>query len=319
MNDNILMFGADIFENVRSQKIGPLRWYVAKDVCEALDIHNSRDAVSRLDADERRTITMETSGGPQKMNAVSLPGIYRLIFSSRKEGAKAYQRWVTHDVLPLLTQESRHEIAVDSVGKQLSDLKGLLMQSGVVKPFVNPRYTFDNLMSRFLAAVPGNRPRDFYEAVGEWYGIAVPYSSKINITVKEWLLEHIPLEVMTEFVVGVESKTIIRCQTGRWISLNGVFGNTVDWERIKKEFGYRCAYCGKEHAALIPEHLVPQSVMSKTAPEKVDLIENIVPACVECNGGKGLLSLSDWYTKHPAFSKARLRKIQEHYRKYKLE
>lgn len=317
--NKILNFDGELFAGVRCQTVGPLTWYVANDVCSALGIANPRDAVSRLDDDERCVITVQTAGGHQKMNAVSPAGVYRLIFSSRKEIARQYQRWVTHDVLPFIDQETKHGTAVDGVGKRLDELMGLLKDSGVLKPFVNPRYTFDNLMNRFMAAVSGARPRDFYEAIGEWYGIVVPYSSKINITVKEWLLEHIPLEVMTEFVIGVESKTIIRSQTGRWVSLNGVFGNTVEWERIKKEFGYRCAYCGKEHVTLIPEHLVPQSVMSKAAPEKVDLIENIVPACAECNGGKGLLSLSDWYTKQHSFSKARLRKIQEHYRKYKFE
>lgn len=319
MNDSILMFGSDIFENVRSQKVGLLRWYVANDVCEALDIHNSRDAVSRLDSDERRTIIMDTPGGPQKMNAVSASGIYRLIFSSRKGIAKKYQRWVTHDVLPLISQESRHEIAVDSVGKQLDDLKGLLMQSGVVKPFVNPRYTFDNLMSRFMQAVPRSHARDFYEALGEWYGVKVPYSSAIHVTVKEWLLERIPMEIMSEFVIGVESKTIVKSQTGRWVSLNGAFGNQVEWERTKNEFGHKCAYCGKENVTLIPEHIVPQSVAAKVNPEGVDLVANIVPACAECNGSKKAKPFGKWYKEQSFFSQARLRKIQEHYRKYCIE
>ncbi|SFB09979.1 BRO-N domain-containing protein [Selenomonas ruminantium] len=317
--DKILLFGEDIFKDVRSVTEGPMRWYVANDVCRALGIKNSRDAVSRLDADERRMVTMKTNGGEQKMNAISVSGVYRLIFTSHKGFAKEYQRWVTHDVLPILNQEGKHGMAVDGVSKKLDELTELLTQSGIVKPFVNPRYTFDNLMSRFMQAVPRSHARDFYEALGEWYGLKVPYSSAIHVTVKEWLMERIPMEVMSEFVIGVETETIVKSQTGRWVSLNGAFGNQVEWERTKNEFGHKCAYCGKENVPLIPEHIVPQSIMSKENPKKVDLVENIVPACAECNANKKAQPFGKWYTEQPFFSKARLRKIQEHYRKYCLE
>lgn len=319
MSNDILTFGADKFKDVRSVTEGPMRWFVANDVCSVLGIKNARDAVARLDDDERRTITMQTPGGEQKMNAISISGVYRLIFSSHKGFAKEYQRWVTHDVLPLVSQDGEHGLALNGLSKKLDELTELLTQSGIVKPFVNPRYTFDNLLNRYIQATDGCHARDFYEALGEWYGVRVPYSSAISITVKEWLLEHIPMDVMTEFVVGVETKTIVRSQTGRWVSLNGVFGNSVEWERVKKEFGHKCAYCGKSHETLIPEHIVPQSVLGKVSPEKVDLIENIVPACGSCNAAKKLKTVREFFEKNEVFSQARLKKIQEHYRKYHIE
>lgn len=318
MND-LLNFDGELFAGVRSQKVGPLIWYVANDVCSALGIDNPRDAVARLDEDERHKITVDTAGGPQKVNAISPAGVYRLIFSSRKDIARIYQRWVTHDVLPFIQQEAKHGTAVDGVSKRLDVLMELLKNSGVLKPFVNPRYTFDNLMNRFMAAVPGTSPRGFYDALGEWYGVNVPYSSSIAITVKEWLLENIPIEAMQEFVVGVETHTIVLSQTGRWVSLNGVFGNSVEWKRVQKEFGNRCAYCGEENGTLIAEHIVPQSVMGKVHPERVDLVENIVPACPRCNSEKRLMSVADFYKKSRTFTKARLGKVQEHYRKYHIE
>ena len=313
---NLLNFDGELFDGVRRQTVGPLTWYVANDVCAALGINSPRDAVSRLDDDERTMLTVDTAGGPQKVNAVSAAGVYRLLLTSRKDIARMYQRWITHDVLPMFSQEAKHGVAVDGVSKRIDELMGLLKESGVLKPFVNPRYTFDNLMNRFLAAVPGTSPRGYYDALGDWYGVNVPYSSSIAITVKEWLLENIPLEVMQEFVVGVETHTIVPSQTGRWVSLNGVFGNSVEWKRTQKEFGNRCAYCGEEHGRLIAEHIVPQSVMGKVHPEKVDLVENIVPACSKCNGEKRLMSVADFYKKSRTFTKARLGKVQEHYRKY---
>ena len=75
--------------------------WVAADVCEALEIAKSRDAIARLDDDEKgRPAIVDTPGGPQEMATVTEPGLYSLIMRSRKPAAKSFQRWVTHEVLP---------------------------------------------------------------------------------------------------------------------------------------------------------------------------------------------------------------------------
>ena len=75
-------------------------WFVAADVCAALTIGNSRDAVSRLDDDEKGVATTDTPSGQQEMTIISEPGLYSLILTSRKPEAKRFKRWITHDVLP---------------------------------------------------------------------------------------------------------------------------------------------------------------------------------------------------------------------------
>ena len=75
-------------------------WFVAKDVCEVLGISKYRDAVTRLDSDEGCPVLVDTPYGKQEMIAVNEPGLYSLILRSRKPEAKAFKRWVTHDVLP---------------------------------------------------------------------------------------------------------------------------------------------------------------------------------------------------------------------------
>lgn len=75
-------------------------WFVAKDVCDILEISNSRDAVSKLDADEKGVANTDTLGGAQQTTIISEPGLYKLIMRSRKPEAKEFQRWVTHEVLP---------------------------------------------------------------------------------------------------------------------------------------------------------------------------------------------------------------------------
>jgi prophage antirepressor-like protein len=75
-------------------------WFVAKDICEILEISNNRDAVARLDEDEKGVGIIDTLGGPQETNIVNEAGLYSLILTSRKSEAKAFKRWVTHEVIP---------------------------------------------------------------------------------------------------------------------------------------------------------------------------------------------------------------------------
>lgn len=86
-------------------------WFVAKDVCAALDIQAT--AASRLDEDEKGLRLMQTPGGNQQVLCVTEPGFYRLVLRSRKPEAKAFQRWVTHDVLPALRREGGYMASRD--------------------------------------------------------------------------------------------------------------------------------------------------------------------------------------------------------------
>lgn len=75
-------------------------WFVGADVCNALALANSRDALARLDDDEKGVANADTPGGSQRMTIVSEPGVYRLVFTSRTESAERFKRWVAHEVLP---------------------------------------------------------------------------------------------------------------------------------------------------------------------------------------------------------------------------
>lgn len=67
-------------------------WAVANDVCEALAIKNSRDAISRLGGVAKTDIP--TNSAVQSVNIISEKEIYRLVFKSRKPEAEAFQDWV---------------------------------------------------------------------------------------------------------------------------------------------------------------------------------------------------------------------------------
>lgn len=99
---SIQVFESAEFGTVRVSTRDGEPWFVAKDVCDALGIAKYRDAVSRLDPDERGSVLVDTLGGAQEASAVSEPGFYKLVMRSRKPEAKAFQRWVTHEVLPAI-------------------------------------------------------------------------------------------------------------------------------------------------------------------------------------------------------------------------
>jgi prophage antirepressor-like protein/predicted GIY-YIG superfamily endonuclease len=84
--------------------------FVAKDVCQALGIKKYRDAIVKLDADERMSMIVDTLGGRQKMTCVNESGLYSLIFMSNKPEAKAFKRWVTHEVLPQIRRQGYYNL-----------------------------------------------------------------------------------------------------------------------------------------------------------------------------------------------------------------
>ena len=75
-------------------------WFVAADVCKALEVRNPRDAVARLDDDERGVAITDTLGGKQEVSTINESGLYSLILTSRKVEAKRFKKWVTSEVLP---------------------------------------------------------------------------------------------------------------------------------------------------------------------------------------------------------------------------
>ena len=85
-------------------------WFVGADVCRVLGLTNPSQALARLDEDERSTLIIDEGalGGPARVIA-SEAGVYRLIFTSRKEAAERFKRWLAHDVLPSIRKTGRFE------------------------------------------------------------------------------------------------------------------------------------------------------------------------------------------------------------------
>lgn len=105
-----------IFEHPKFGKIRTIQkdgepWFVAADVCRALDIKNNRDAMTRLDEDEKGVVSTDTPSGKQEMSIINEPGLYSLVLGSRKPEAKAFKRWITHEVLPSIRRTGAYSLA----------------------------------------------------------------------------------------------------------------------------------------------------------------------------------------------------------------
>ena len=84
-------------QDVRTAERNGETWWVLRDVCEVLGIKNVTDVAKRLDEDERARFNLGRQG---ETNIINESGLYNVILRSSKPEARAFKRWVTHEVLP---------------------------------------------------------------------------------------------------------------------------------------------------------------------------------------------------------------------------
>lgn len=100
---------------MRVVKIDGEPWFVAMDVCAVLGISAYRDALSRLDEDERGSVMLDTLGGAQAVAAINESGLYSLVLRSRKPEAKRFKKWVTGAVLPAIRKDGAYIMGEEKV------------------------------------------------------------------------------------------------------------------------------------------------------------------------------------------------------------
>lgn len=112
---DIQIFKNEQFGEVRTIEKNGEPWFVAADVCKALEL--DRTAVRRLDEDEKGVHSTHTLGGEQQIGVVSEAGLYTLVLGSRKPEAKAFKRWITHEVIPTIRRHGAYatETTIESI------------------------------------------------------------------------------------------------------------------------------------------------------------------------------------------------------------
>lgn len=121
MNNEITIFENPEFGKVRTfvSEFGKVRtfivdgepWFVASDVCKALEIGNPSQALTRLDDDEKKTTLISNDSaatGKSYMSFVNEPGLYTLVLGSRNKEAKQFKRWIAHEVIPSIRKHGMY-------------------------------------------------------------------------------------------------------------------------------------------------------------------------------------------------------------------
>jgi prophage antirepressor-like protein len=114
-----------------------VEWFLAQDICDILGIAESRSSTRDFPDMEKGVHTMHTPGGEQKRLFVNEPGLYRLIFKSRKPEAESFKTWVFEEVLPSIRKTGKYEIPKDTKERSTEGrnlLTGQWKRQGVSKP-----------------------------------------------------------------------------------------------------------------------------------------------------------------------------------------
>lgn len=144
--NNMQVFENERFGNVRVTTIDNEPWFMAADVCKALEIEPT--ATRRLDDDEKNTLrlTQGTSGNPN-VTIVNESGLYSLVLGSRKPEAKAFKRWVTHDVIPAIRKHGVY-MTPDALEKALLSPDYLLKVVTALKEETDKRKALEQKVER---------------------------------------------------------------------------------------------------------------------------------------------------------------------------
>lgn len=122
MNE-LTVFNNEEFGEVRTITIDGEPWFVANDILRVLAVSNLKDALRTLDDDEKSGVDIiDPHGRKQKTNCISEAGLYSIILRSRKPEAKAFKRWVTHDILPTKPKPYRHPVTGEMCVPEPSDV-----------------------------------------------------------------------------------------------------------------------------------------------------------------------------------------------------
>ena len=163
-------------------------WWVLKDVCEVLGLLETHRVSARLDKDERTQMTVTDSlGRNQKTTVVTESGLYNVILRSDKPEAKAFKRWVTHDVLPSIRKTGSYTAPGVDLQKQRAEAMllnaksraaamwhklGLMLPESPQHKQICASYASEVLTGQKVISLPSVEKTYTATEIGEIYGIS---------------------------------------------------------------------------------------------------------------------------------------------------
>lgn len=109
MSNDIIPFDFSGIE-VRTVAIDGEPWFVAADVARALGYSATAAMTRSMDDDDKGVRTLHTPSGHQDMTIISESGLYSAILRSTIPSARAFKRWVTHEVIPAIRKTGQYAV-----------------------------------------------------------------------------------------------------------------------------------------------------------------------------------------------------------------
>lgn len=242
MNNKIKVFENAEFGSVRTVTINGEPWFVASDVCKALGIANNRDAVARLDEDEKGVALTDTLGGVQNLTTVNEPGLYALVLSSRKPEAKAFKRWITHEVIPDIRQYGMYatnDFLDKALGNPDNWIRMLTEYSAVKKE--NETLKLKDVEQKEIIETQNNQIT-LMKPKASYYDLVLQTKNAVNITTiaKDYGLSAVTLNKKLHDY-GVQYK-----QGGTWL----LYQQYADMGYTKTRTGVYTNKAGEEYASV---------------------------------------------------------------------
>ena len=158
MSDLVVFnFNQNEVRNITDKNGDP--WFVARDVCDVLEVQNVSQALQGLDEDEKGICKTYTLGGSQQVSIVSESGLYALIMRSNKPQAKPFRKWVTGEVLPSIRKTGQYSmrkpgevLTTSQIARDFKAFKSIAMTAGLKG---NPAViSADTVMRRVFGVSP---------------------------------------------------------------------------------------------------------------------------------------------------------------------
>lgn len=129
----IKIFKNPQFGEIRTIEKDGEPWFVGRDVAEALGYANTKDALaSHADEEDKRIIQRSENATfdiPNRgLTIINESGLYSLILSSKLPSAKAFKRWITHEVIPSIRKTGGYnaDATMQSVVQTLATMQRVL-------------------------------------------------------------------------------------------------------------------------------------------------------------------------------------------------
>lgn len=173
--NSLQIFNSEEFGEIRTVIIDGEPWFCMTDICKALEISNTSQAKTRLNADGVITNeVIDSIGRKQNANFVNEPNMYKLIFQSRKESAERFTDWVTSEVLPAIRKTGSYQkpmtvaeqIQLLAQGNQDHEERIEKLENTMTIDYGQQKYLGD-LVSRVVIEALGGKKSNAYDEIGK--------------------------------------------------------------------------------------------------------------------------------------------------------